>query len=274
MNFAITYTNKFPYMQNENVEFNINYKPKVKSLDNFISQYGDKHRINLIFKKDTFQEERDIPIIKALLEKYTDYEIVVRLPYYTQELEQILVKNEVPHYYFDLISSWDTLKGFLSLDVTDIYIIEDLCFNYGNVRFLLKNSNKKLRTFCNICQSSWKGAESIKTFFIRPEDVGLYEPFFDTLEFVPLVKDNPLTESVLYDVYSNKRKWTGQLKEIIADYKGEQDSRCFLPIFANQRLNCGHRCSYSSCQLCTHIAAAALTMNQHDIAIIEKMKKQ
>ena len=272
MNFAVTYTQKFAYLQNKNVELNISYKPKIKSLDNFIGQYGENHRINLIFNEDIFQEKRDVAIIQALLEKYDKYKIVARLPYYTQELEQVLVKSGIPHYYYELLSSWDRFKGFLSLDVTDIYIIEDLCFNRNYIRDLIKDTDKKLRTFCNICQSSWSDTESIRTFFIRPQDIDFYEEFFDTLEFVPIVKNNPLTESILYDVYSNKKKWAGQLKEIIVNYKGEQDSRCFLPVFATQRLNCGHRCGYTSCQLCPHIAKVAATLNEKDLAIVENLE--
>ena len=40
-----------------------------------------------------------------------------------------------------------------------------------------------IRTFCNICQKSWQETNPLQTFFIRPEDISLYEGYIDTIEF-------------------------------------------------------------------------------------------
>ena len=78
MNFAIPFFKAFQYLQDENLQLNINYKPKIKELLDFVEIYGT-HRINLIFQ-DFKTLQTDIEIILALKEKYPDSKLVVAAP--------------------------------------------------------------------------------------------------------------------------------------------------------------------------------------------------
>lgn len=47
MNFCIPFVQDFKYLNDNKIEFNINFKPEMEKLNNFIQKYGS-HRINLI----------------------------------------------------------------------------------------------------------------------------------------------------------------------------------------------------------------------------------
>lgn len=129
---------------------------------------------------------------------------------YTPELEQVLSNKQIPHYYQNFVNTLDEFEGFLSLDVTDIFITEELAFSALFLSQKAKEKNKSLRVFCNICQSSWKGTPSLKTFFIRPEDIDLYANFFDTFEF--FYRDQNANEvNTFYEIYAKDKKWFGRL---------------------------------------------------------------
>lgn len=96
---------------------------------------------------------------------------------------------------------------------------ENLAFSIEILSKKAKDFNKSLRLFPNVCQSSWEDTLSLKTFFIRPEDLYLYEDLIDTVEFFGV--DYASNKSnVYYEAYCLNQKWFGKLNEIIIDYKG------------------------------------------------------
>lgn len=128
-----------------------------------------------------------------------------------------------------------------------------MAFEIKDASALAKKYHKSLRVFCNICQSSWENTLSLKTFFIRPEDIDLYANYVDTFEFYLKEKEYHKI-NILYEVYNKDKKWFGLLNEIISNYKGEEDNRFIFPNFANARLNCGKRClKQKSCKVCDKI---------------------
>ena len=265
MNFAIPFMRNFKYL-NEDIQLNINYKPEIKELDNFIGEYKN-HRVNLIIKD--FNSAIDLDIIKTLVEKYQDSEIIVCLPIYTVDLEEIFNENNIKHYYNELVTSWDKFQGFLSLNVTDIFVAEEILFSAETLSFNAKQHNKKLRAFCNVCQSSWDKTPSIKTFFVRPEDLFLYNDIIDTFEFYVDEKDY-VKMNTLYEIYTKNKKWYGKLSEIIVGYEGKEDSRFIIPNFGNKRLNCGKKCMYGikpSCHICDRVQELEQLLKKEKIAV-------
>ena len=134
-----------------------------------------------------------------------------------------------------------------------------------------QEKNKKLRTFCNICQTSWQGTNSLRTFFIRPEDINLYNKYIDVVEFFN-AEYNKDSLNVLYDLYNNGKRWAGPLNEIIKGFKEDTDSYYLIPYFGQQRLNCNKRCNVSTCSFCTQVSSLADTLKQNQIGIIYKNK--
>lgn len=74
-----------------------------------------------------------------------------------------------------------------------------------------------MRSYCNLCESSWEKTPSIKTFFIRPEDLDIYEKYINTFEFFTDEKDAVRLNS-LYKIYTKDRLWYGLLKDLIVGY--------------------------------------------------------
>lgn len=270
MNFAIPFTRKFNYFNQPNVEINIHYKPKVKELDDFISKYNQK-RINLIFQEGEFDKERDLPLIEAFREKYPQCELVMRLPVYSRQIQSLLAQKQLPHYYYILANQWGIFNGLLNTSVTDIYISEDLCFSLDIIQQKVKDTNKKIRTFCNVCQTTWPEEESLRTFFIRPEDIFLYNKYIDVVEFFEAEKDKNALNT-LYNLYNKGERWAGPLKEIIKGFKGDTDSYYIIPYFGEKRLNCEKRCNVSSCSFCVQLSSLAQTLKQNQIGIFYKNK--
>lgn len=269
MNFAIPFSRQFKY-PNQNIQWNIKYKPKIKQLNNFIEAYGT-HRINLLITD--FKEERDCQIISTLRQKFPDTELITCLPLYNQNLENILNEYNLPHYYNEFITDWDRFQGFLELNVTDIFIAENLAFNVKILSENAKKNNKALRSFCNVCESSWGKTPSLKTFFIRPEDLYLYEDYIDTFEFY--IDDTaPARLNVLYEIYTKDQEWFGKLNEIIIGYEGEEDSRFIIPRFGEVRLDCNKRCMQGvkpTCHICDRIIELSKTLeDQHILVTINK----
>lgn len=274
MNFAIPFSQKFKYFNESNIQININYKPKIKELDTFLKEYG-AHRINLYIEKLNYN--RDFEIIQALKEKYSQTQLILSLPAYSKELEQKLQEFKLPHYYNELITTWDRFIGFLSLDITDIFIAQELVFSAKTLSNLIKKYNKNinLRAYCNVCQSSWDSTPSIKTFFIRPEDLQLYENIINTFEFFADIK-TPEKFNTLYEIYTKDKKWFGKLNEIIVGFQGEEDSRYFLPFFGEKRLNCKKTCITQdsiSCNLCDRIMELSHTFKDKGLIVQQIDKK-
>ena len=152
-----------------------------------------------------------------------------------------------------------------------MYICEELGFSLDKVSKLLHDNNIKVRVFPNICQSSFSETPSIKTFFIRPEDISIYAVFVDVFE---LISDEE-RQQVLFKIYKQE-KWNGKIKEIIPTFKdSELDSKYILDTFGAIRSRCGKRCLYKpeSCSICDRFISVADTFEKNKI-IIQKLKKK
>lgn len=271
MKFAVPFNRQFKYFDDNNIELNIKYKPKIILLNTFISEYNS-YRINLSI--EDFDADRDIEIIKTLQEAHPDCKLVARLPHYTKELEQILVNQGLPHFYNEYVDTWEKFNEFLSLSVTDIIIAGDLAFDLKFASLRAKENGVSLRVFCNIVNSSfYNSSKPIQNFFIRPEDVRFYSQYIDTFDFF-FYDNSAVRINTYYEIYAQKQKWSGKLSELIYNYHGDEDNRCILPIFAEHRAACGRRClreGTGSCNICGEISELSKVLIDNDIVIkIEK----
>jgi hypothetical protein len=147
--------------------------------------------------------------------------------------------------------------GLLKYNPTDMYICEELGFSLDKVSKILHDNNIKVRVFPNICQSSFPETPSIKTFFVRPEDIDFYSTFVDVFELISDEERQP----ILYKIYK-QGKWFGKIQEIIPTFKGKLDSRYILNTFGVVRSKCGKRCMYvpGSCSICLRYSELATTL--------------
>jgi hypothetical protein len=171
-----------------------------------------------------------------------------------------------------MLSKWGLFNGFLKLNVTDIYIAEEICFSLPIAKEKAEAAGKKLRTYANFCMTYWEDDPSITGFFIRPEDVVQYEPYLDVLEFITT---DTSKEGVLYDIYAVDKKWNGPLKEIISDCNIDISSQYIVPRFAENRIRCGKKClKGSNCTICETIEHLARTLEEQKIKVVMKKEEE
>lgn len=144
-----------------------------------MEKYHDKRII--IDVSDIF-EEADAKLLKGLYEQYKNIKIIFNF-----ENKDFLLraeKYELPHFFTNAVTTIDQLHGLLKYHPTDMYICEELGFSLDKISKLLHDNDILVRVYPNICQSSFSETLSIKTFFIRPEDIKFYDDFVDVFELI------------------------------------------------------------------------------------------
>lgn len=235
--FAVPFYRQFKYFDDD-VQLNIIYKPKIKQLAEFIKDYRT-HRINFIIPE--FNKDRDSEIFETLNDLFSDAELVLCFPYYDDWFQNWSNEHQIKHYYQHFVNSWENLERFLSYNVTDIKVGENLAFNAEKISKIAKEKGVSLRVFCNVCQRKIESTiPSIKGFFIRPEDIDLYSEYFDTFELAyPNMDATRL--NTLYEIYAKDKIWDGRVKQIIVGYEGNEDNT-FLIGFGKRRSHCDRKC--------------------------------
>ena len=185
---------------------------------------------------EKFKEDKNnFTLIEALCQKYNN--LVFTIPKEDIYFIENFKKRNIPFYINIYINDWDTFNHYLSIGVTDIILVENMCFEIARASALAHaNGNINIRVIPNVAQSSCYQTPDCKKFFIRPEDIDIYESYVDICEFAGDNQDG------YYKIYAEDKKWYGYLNEIIIGYNGKEDNRSIHYDFAKARLNCGKRC--------------------------------
>ena len=252
------YTENTKYI-NEVEEWTIIYNSKDTTLLKFLELHQNK-RINIYVKEQNI----NLKFLEELCNKYKNIYIKFNADYYLETIPNF-------NFFYDLqINDWDVLLGILKMGVTDVYIVENLCFELDKVVNIVHSYGAKIRTYPNIAQSKWNDSEALKKFFIRPEDIDEYQNYIDTIEFYNVDKQI----DIYYDIYKNKKKWFGKLNEIILDFNSDIDNKYIIPRFAEMRIKCNKNClKEGSCRRCEVIKQLSNTLEQSDL-IVKINKKE
>ena len=216
---------------------------------------------------ETF-EEVDAQLMRGLYEKYKNFRLIV--DYNNKEHLTKVQKFKLPFYFINPVTSFDQMHGLIVYHPTDMYICEALGFSLDKVSKLLHDNNIRVRVYPNICQSSFPETPSIKTFFIRPEDISAYAAYVDIFELIT----DEARQQVLFKIYKQE-KWFGKIEEVIPSFKGNLDSRYLVGSFGAIRARCGKRCMYrpDSCNICDRFSELANTFAENKIVVRKAMKK-
>lgn len=134
-------------------------------------------------------------MLKSLSDKYKNIKIIFN--FYNQEHLLRAKQYKIPYFFVNHVTSIDQLYGFIEENPTDLYICEELGFSLNKISYILHDKNIKVRIFPNICQSSFSKTQSLKTFFVRPEDIPFYGVFVDVFE---LIADEE-RQKVIFKIY-------------------------------------------------------------------------
>ena len=204
--------------------------------------------------------------------KYYNDNMTIRFPNYERidesniklikKLINVFKKIRVPFYFNTPIDSWDVLQGHIALGVSDVLIVNELGFALDKVRAIV-GKDVKIRCYPNVAQSRWDDTPGIKCFWIRPEDMMMYDPYIDVLEFFQTPGNTAISDiNVLYNIYFLRGKWAGDLNELILYYEGSLDSNYVVPQFPLRRAICGKKCYMGgNCRICDEVEKLSLTLS-------------
>lgn len=258
MKYCIDYFRSFKGIDKVD-ELTIKYNKKNDALIDFLEKFKDK-RVNLtIEEKLTYSE---LKLLKTISDGYPT--LFLRFENYNNDIIDDIVECGIPFFFGNRVDNWDEFLGLIDLGVTDIYVIENLCFELDKVATIAHQEDVQLRTYPNVAQSSWKFSPDIKKFWIRPEDIEAYEPYIDVCEFFG--SEQHMT--TLLKIYKEDKKWFGDLKEIIIGLNQSLDSRFVVPRFAEKRIRCGKEClKGGKCQLCDRVVSLSKTLKDANLMI-------
>ena len=241
----------------------INFVFDLASLLDFLEEYKEK-RINVAIQFE------DLDKIIKIYKEHNLSNIFIKLPYYEEIAAKKLKENNIPFYCATLVSDWDVFNGLIEIGVSDIFITENLGFELDKVSKIAKENKVQLRAFPNVCQSQWEYTSKLKTFFIRPDDVKIYEKYIDVFEFF----GNPDRQKIYYKIYKDEQ-WFGSLGELILDFNFDLDSRFVIPNFAEQRVKCGKKCMKGgNCQICERIVELSKTLEKSKIIVRNNKERE
>lgn len=273
MKFAIDYLHENIDILSKFDEVFIDYRNDLEEIITYIKDNPDKRCIINI-------DDKDACLNMELINNYLDIRennninFSIKFKAYYDGITEILdkIKGKIPFFFNIYINDWDMLHGYIKLGVSDIYIVESMCFELDKVAAIVHDANIQIRCFGNVAQSRSGGLSAIKKFFIRPEDVKFYDKYIDVIEFFGTKEQ----KSVAIDYYRDSMQWFGDLNEIIINFNDNVDSRFIVREFAPRRIKCGKKClKGGKCDFCDTVVKLSKTLKEAGIMVkIEENKEE
>ena len=265
MKYCIRYNNKSDKLD-EVHEISIIYQGQDASLVDFLSSHYLTRIVLRVSNIETFKDNCEDMILKAIHSQYPHYNFTVCFEINkikeVRDNEDYLKELAFPWFVSCPITNWDELYYISQLGASDAYICEALAFELPDVSYYCHKHNLLVRVYPNVAQSCVK--PDILSFFIRPEDIDLYEPYIDILEFYGPVEK----QDILLHVYRDSKSWPYDLSILILGLTNLANLK-INPRFGYARLGCGKEClKGSNCRLCHHLAkVAAMAQSTRPISI-------
>lgn len=210
---------------------------------NFIKANPNK-RYNIAINKDYPDRIEkaigQINIIKSIVEDYT-----IRCEY-IPHFKELINKGYNAYLRFP-VADWESFNNLDQNGATDIYIDGPLGFQYDVLKS--QKNNRKIRVSPTISPNAALSTSSnINSFFIRPEDLHLYNKVIDVIDFN---EPNQEKEDTLFSIYK-RGTFNFDLKELIPALNASVPNLFIGDTFGQNRLNCGQRCKIPgcSCHIC------------------------
>lgn len=249
-------------------ELIIKYTHKTVKLIDFVSNQPDNKRIVIDVCSCTKTDLEDsLNIFIAAKEKHKN--IAILLSQYQKDILITLEEHMISFFFQEGVDTWDKLIFQMGCGVSDVYITNEFAFNIKLISQICHDKNIKVRIFPNVAQTSSKmkgNLNSFKFFFVRPEDIDLYEDFVDICEFFgPIAK-----QDILYKIYKDKT-WKDQLSYLILGMDKEIDGNTIPPGWAERRLTCNKKCSYTGhCKICEYVLDLGAAMQENGYKFEDK----
>lgn len=285
MKFAVPYYLKdSPKWMDSASEIIIDYSVShtEEELVDFLKIYPDKRIVLDVMDVEGFIKNNLAPYtLKHLKDKYNLHNWAIRFPVshndiltvekYLKAIQDIVI---FPYFYLAPVETFEQLDRFLHMNVTDIYITNALAFDLQRVKEKRDSFETvaNIRIYPNICQSYWADEQSVRTFFVRPEDVDYYEPYVDIFEIYAETRQQKQMASIYFDIYKSK-SWLGDLKEYLINCNYSITNEYLPKNFGEYRLKCRKKCVITSqcdfCNQCQRLSDMIKTTAQRFVNVEE-----
>ena len=268
MTYCLRYNNKSENLDKVG-EISILYEGQDISLIEFLKANFLYRIILRVEQPFEFFNNQEYKKVNAIHKQYPEFKIALcfcGVHDYKDFLDK--VKEIKCEWFTDTpVTDWDILHHYAALGVSDVYIAEALGFELPAVKKFCAARNLRIRVWPNVAQNSVKSVRSLHSFFIRPEDLDLYEPYIDVIEFWgPIEK-----QDVNIRIYRDLKKWDYNLAVLIIGLEPTV-SAAINSNFGATRLDCGKQCLKDGyCYVCGHISQLSKLMM--DLNIIPKFQK-
>ena len=253
----------------DEIIFDVTKDTNIFSLRTYIMESLQGKRIVFYVKhfEPNIQAEEWVNLlaVAADLKKTVDIAICLDLIPENVYVGLFLKNNEIPYFYHYICNTKMHLMRMCLYGVSDIYIGGELGFSLKDIQ-LLKNQYR-LRVIPDrpITSELEKLVNPLKTFWIIPQSLDIYEPYIDVLEIYARPK-------VKLKIYKEK-KWDGKISDLIPETYCDVFSNTIPPAFGFYRLNCGLHCAYGSCHICQEAINFAQELSKRDLEIRKVEKK-
>ena len=261
MNYCIPFNKESTALEQCN-EIVIDYTPDQSEprLESFIQMWPE-HKITLNMGIEIPTDEL-INILKKL-ETYSNF--CIRLNQLNTIMLDYLKEINIPYYFNNVAYTYDDIYQFKELGASEIIIGPMLGFDLINCSNIARNLNLSIRSYHTYSIRYDKYMQPHWQYFIRPEDIPLYEQYIDTIEFL---STDVYKINVLFEAYK-KQKWDGILNEIILSRTLIYDNQYIPPIWGRKRIQCRRTCMYKEdgCHICEQLYRLSKTLEEAQIVI-------
>ena len=254
MNYALVNYRGCTRYQNSNIII-VKFQYNDAALPSFIEKWGKEKMIWIDLSDVTIEEaKRSIQLVINIYQKYKDeYLLGVMLGGAASKyciLEVLSAK--MPYMLTDTVTDWDTLTHLIAIGAHGVYIGGALGFELDKVSEILHKFGMWVWVKPNLAQSSVSTTPGYKKFWIRPEDVEIYESYVDVMQ-MEFPENEPEKQLPYLRTYQGG-VLNGTLNDFIIDlnitdvpmvsYKLPQE-------LFKHRISCGKRCLKGShCKAC------------------------
>ena len=269
MKYCLKYTNICTKL-NKCQEISIKYIED-KGLVDFMKKFSSQ-RIILNINPQSFAEGELCKLI-AIKKQYPEYNFAVAMSEYEPSCAERLRKANIPFFDVNCCMDWEQFNMLLKAGVSDINISGPLAFEMSKVKRVLEVLDRKVivRATPNIVTNFNPNTDSLIGFYIRPEDIELYEGFIDVLEFEGLEH-----QDTFFSIYAENRSFIGNLNQCIYNFQESIDNKGLVTLFGERRRDCGRQCLNGGlCNRCYTLAALAKPMGERARdKILEAIRKE
>lgn len=211
-------------------------------ISDFFADYPDKVII-LDIPVDKMNVEIE-PILKAYTEASDNF--VCRLSSVRPEATRFFKENDIKFYYAYPVDNYYDLKALDDLGVEYARIAPPLTHDMKHTGYF----GCQIRAVPNVAYDAYIPRENgIIGGWIRPEDVEYYEEGIDVFEFEGGL--NLEQEKTMFEIYSQKKEWKGNLNILITNLNENVTSVGLPDEFGQIRATCRQRCTRNgTCHYC------------------------